>query len=124
MRLEKHIRQLAKSGYWQTIYNSSKTCSGVNLFINTSNFSGLQVLFLYWLRIYNMLYNELTQLSWDNLDEQVIKDDDRCDAFLYWRSKQIEKDIRKMKKDNRKSASKKKTLGMPIYSGKKNKEGE
>ena len=120
MKLDTQIRKLARSNYYQEIYNASKNCSGIYLFENQTNFSGIQYLFLYWLRIYSMLYDELSRLEWDNLDIKVIKDDYRCDAFLYWRSKQIEKDIRKMKKEERKSKRKAKTMGVPIFKGKKN----
>lgn len=123
MRLEAYIRKLARSQYWQEIYNGSKTCSGIHLFKNTSNFSGIQNLFLYWLRVYDMLYNEMYKLEWLNLDEEVIKDNDRCDAFLYWRRKEIEKEIRKAKREQRKNSGKNKTNMMPIFSGKKQDKG-
>ena len=123
MKLEEQLRQLARSSYWQEIYHSSKSCSGIYLFENQTNFSGIQYLFLYWLHVYSMLYEELGKLEWENLDEKVIKDDDRTNAFLYWRSKNIEKDIRKAKIEERKS--KKKTGNtMKIFSGKKAKEGD
>ncbi len=47
MKLETEIRQLARSTYWQEIYNSSKNESSNRLFYNGSNFSGIQYLFLY-----------------------------------------------------------------------------
>ncbi len=120
MKLEEQIRQLAKSQYWQEIYNSSKKCSGIYLFENRSNFSGIQYLFLYWLRVYNMLYDELYQLEWENLDEEVLEDNDRVDAFLFWRSKEQQKQIRKNKKEEKKPGRKEK--GFKIFSGKRNQE--
>ena len=123
MTLEDNIRKLAQSSYWQEIYQSSQKCNGIYLFENTRNFSGLQTLFLYWLRVYEMLYDELYSLEWENLDEYVIQDNDRCDAFLYWRRKQQEKKLRKMKKEERKNKSKSKN-GFKIFSGAKNKEGD
>ena len=123
MNLDQQIRLLARSSYWQEIYKSSKECSGIRLFENQINFSGLQYLFLYWLKVYNMLYNELYSLEWENLDDKVLKDNDRCDAFLYWRIKYQEKEIRKHKKEERKS-KKKGSLNLPIFSGSKNKEGK
>ena len=124
MKLEAQLRQLARSSYYQEIYNASKTCSGIYLFENQTNFSGIQYLFIYWLRVYAMLYEELARMEWENLDEKVIKDNDRCDAFLYWRSKQIEKDIRKAKIEERKSKKKPKSLNIPIFTGAKNKENK
>jgi hypothetical protein len=122
MSLDKQIRNLARSSYWQEIYNASKTCSGINLFENTSNFSGIQRLLLYYSRVYDMVYTELYQMEWENLSEEVIKDDDRLDAFLYYRRKEQEKRIRKynedMKKNNRKNN---KGTHFKVFSGPKNK---
>lgn len=123
MNLHSQIRQLARSSYWQEIYHASKNCSGVYLFENQNNFSGIQYLFLYWLRVYAMLYEELAQLEWENLDLKVIQDNDRCDAFLYWRGKKIETQIRNRKIEERK-ANRKKKKGLKIFAGAKNKEGD
>jgi len=122
MKLESTLRKLARSRYWQELYGATKTCSGIYLFNNQINFSGIQVLFIYWLRVYSMLYDELAQLEWENLDNEVIKDDDRCDAFLYWRRKEIEKTIRQNKKEQRKGTKKEKQFDIPIFSGAKNTE--
>ncbi len=121
MNIEKQIRKLARSNYWQEVYNASKTCSGIYLFENRTNISGIQYLFLYWLRVYNMLYEELGRLEWENLDLKVIENDDRTDAFLYWRSKKIEKQIKKSQRDERKGKRKPKT-SMKIYTGASNKQ--
>ena len=123
MNLEDKIRLLARGNYYQELYHASKNCGGIRLFENDSNFSGIQALFLHWLKVYSMLYEELGSLEWENLDIKVIKDNDRCDAFLYYRGKQIEKTIRTNKKEERK-ANKKSKSGMKIFSGTKNKEGD
>ena len=94
---EKEIRKLARSDYWQNLYKSSKDCSGIHLFENITNISGLQTLFLYWLNIYDLLFNEIRDREWIYLSEAVIKDDCRTDAFLYYRGKELEKIIRKNK---------------------------
>lgn len=120
MKLEAQIRELAQSQYWQEIYNASKNCSNIQIFNNVNDFSGIQYLFLYWLRVYNMLYDELYQMEWDNLDEAVIKDTVRCDAFLYYRRKQQEKKLRKSKRDSKP----KKSNMMKVFTGKKIQEGE
>ena len=124
MNIEDKIRQLARSSYWQEIYTCSKDCSGINIFKNRNTFSGLQSLFLYWLRVYSMLYSELSSMEWENLDEKVIDNNSRCDAFLYWRAKTIEKDLRKMKREERKqrNSKKKNQFDIPIFSGVKNTE--
>lgn len=83
--MEKEIRKLARSNYYQNLYNSSKECSGINIFDNTSNFSGLQISFLYWLSTYAMLYQELAMHEDELLTEKVIEDDLRTNAYLLHR---------------------------------------
>ncbi len=122
MNLENQIRILAQSNYWQEIFSSSQKCSGIKLFENTNNLSGIQYLFIYWLRVYQMLYNELYSLEWQNLDEEVIKDNTRCNSFLYYRRKEQEKRIRKNQREEKKAN--RKGNGVPIFSGIKNKEGD
>lgn len=125
MTLEEQIRKLARSQYWQEIYNASQKCSGIHVFENRTNLSGLQSLFLYWLRVYSMLYEELYSFEWENLDEEVIKNDGRCDSFLYWRRKQQEKKLREYKREERKSKKKNKGKNsFKIFNGAKNKEGD
>jgi hypothetical protein len=123
MQVESIIRKLARSTYYQQLFHSSKNCNGIYLFENQTNFSGIQSLFLYWLETYSLLFKELSQLEWENLDEKVLKDDYRTDCFLYWRSKFIEKEIRKAKKEEKKAKKKPGTLGLPIFKGIQNKEG-
>ena len=122
MDIENKIRLLAQSSYYQELYKASQDCSGIHLFENKNNFSRSQYLLLYWLRVYSMLYEELYSLEWTNLDESVIKDVDRCDAFLFWRRKQQEKKIKKYKKDEKRNTNKPKM--MPVFTGaSKDKEG-
>lgn len=101
MNTTSFIRQLARSNYWQTLYSSSKENNGVHLFANTENLSGLQVQFLNWLRIYDMLYTELAHLEDNKLTENVIKEDLRCDAYLYYRRKKIENEWKKHREEER-----------------------
>lgn len=93
MIIDSYIRKLARSSYYQNLYISSKESNNIQLFDNTFNFSGLQVLFLYWLRVYSMLFDELAQSKWKYLDEKVLEDDVRTDAFLYWRRQQQEREL-------------------------------
>lgn len=122
MNLETKIRKLARSNYWQEIYYHSKESAGIYLFENRSNFSGVQYLFLYWMRIYSLLYAELAHKDWDNLDKNVIEDDIRCDAFLYYRSREQDKKMLKYKQDEKKAHRKgkkgKNLTSYPIYEGK------
>lgn len=91
MNLQKEIRKMAKSSYWQGIYKASKDTNGIQLFNNKTDLSGLQYLFLYWLKAYNILYEELMTKESEYLTEDAIKDDIRCDAYLYYRQRQFEK---------------------------------
>jgi len=81
------LRKLAKSNYYQNLYSSSKNCYGISLFMNNNNFTGMQVRFLYWLSVYDMLFEELTKHEDSRLTEAVIKDNDRTDAYLVYRNK-------------------------------------
>lgn len=90
---EKLIRKLARSTYYQNIYKSAKEIGSIHLFENSTNLSGVQNLFLFWLSIYDTLYSELGQKEWKYLDEKVIDNDLRCDAFLYWRGQIKEQEI-------------------------------
>lgn len=123
MNFEENLRLIAKSNYWQELYRSSKDIKGINLFENENNFSGLQIIFLNWLRVYALLYEELATQEWDNLTEEVINDFDRTDAFLYYRSKQIERKIRENKLEekmnNKKSKGGKNDKVSTIFTGKK-----
>jgi len=98
MNIESKIRSLARSVYYQNLYKSAKEIN-ISLFENTSNFSGLQNLFLYWLNIYESLFIDLAQKQWKYLDEVVIENDVRCDAFLYWRGLQRQDELIKHKRE-------------------------
>jgi hypothetical protein len=99
MNIEHQIRYLARSTYWQNLYRSAKEIGSIQLFENISNFSGLQSLFLFWLSVYESLYQDLAQKEWKYLDDKVINNDTRCDAFLYWRSQIREQDLTQSKRD-------------------------
>lgn len=101
MSIDETIRQLARSTYYQNIYASSKEMGSIHLFENNSNFSGLQMLFLFWLQVYSNLYEELAQKKWKYLDEKVINNNIRCDAFLYWRKQQNDIEIEKKKREQK-----------------------
>lgn len=87
MNIDAQLRKLAKTSYWQNIYKTSKECSGIKLFFNDSNFSGLQSRLLYWLSTYDSLFTDLATHEDDLLTNDVLEDDDRTDAYLTHRSK-------------------------------------
>ena len=85
--IDKKLRRLAKDSYYQNIYNAFKSGSHIQIFENVSNFSGIQVRFLYWLSVYSMLFEEILKHEDKLLNEEVIDDDDRMDAYLVYRNK-------------------------------------
>jgi len=113
MNDETAIRKLARSNYWQNIYKSSQENAGIKIFENEANFSGLQILFLYWLSVYNMIYKELLDKEWAYLSKEMVEDDIRLDAFLYYRGREISKKIsrNKLEEEKRRIKSKGKHTG-------------
>jgi hypothetical protein len=115
MDIEKMIRKLARSVIYQNLYKSAKELN-INIFENDKNLSGLQSLFLFWLSVYELLYSELNQREWRYLDEKVIENDIRTDAFLHWRSEikkqEIDKHKREQKVDKLKFSSKGSSVSM------------
>ena len=77
------LRQLAKSDYWQILYNQSKEIN-IKIFENIENLSYLQVNFLQWLNLYKRLNEEM--YSGDELlNKEIINDDISIDAYLYYK---------------------------------------
>lgn len=105
---ELKIRKLAKSVYWQNLYSASKTIQGVHLFNNDTNYTSLQLKFLYWLSVYEMLYEELAQHKDEYLTEKVIEDDIRTNAYLLYRNKKYDHMWKKMRLDEKMSEHKNK----------------
>ena len=87
--LDTHLRTLARSNYWQSLYSASKK-NNISLFENTSNFSGIQIKFLYWIQIYSMLYEELSTYEDKHLTEKVLESNFRTDCYLIYRNKKHE----------------------------------
>ncbi len=92
MDIEYKIRKIAKSVYWQTIYNNSLKSSGIRLFNNETNLSGLQTRLLYWLSTYKTLYDDLSTFEDEYLTNKVIENDYRTDAYLIYKNKKNEHD--------------------------------
>jgi len=113
--LDLQLRNLAKSPYWQSLYIASKK-SNIQLFENTSNFSGIQVRLLYWLEVYRGLYEELSTFEDNLLTENVINNNFRCDCYLIYRNKKQEflwRKYRQEEANSRMKANKKKKFKHP-----------
>ena len=106
------LKKIAKSDYWQVIYNRAKEIGTLKLFNNDSDLSGIQVFFLYLLQMYNILYQDLAEKR-DYISEEVIEDDIRTEAYLLLRS-QIQKE-RKNKNPNKKGINTSKDAHSVIF---------
>lgn len=97
---EKIIRKLAKSHKYQTLYNRAKEINNFCLFGNINNFSYLQCLILDWIEAYNVLYRDLAHDE-ENISQEVIDDDLRAEAYLFWKAyKKIKKQDKVTEKRN------------------------
>lgn len=97
---EKTIRKLAKSRKYQTLYSRAKEIHTFRLFNNVQNFSYLQNLLLDWIEAYNVLYRDLA-LEEEHVSPEVIDDDLRAEAYLFWKShKKIKKQDKELEKRN------------------------
>lgn len=88
------LRKLARSRYWQAVYSQSKELGSMQLFTNNKDFTYLQVIFLSWISIYSTLYQDITNKE-KYINEKIINNDIRCDAYLTYRKT---KDDKKEKK--------------------------
>ena len=77
----KRLRKLAKTLYWQTIYNGCKEAN-LQLFYNKADYTNLQIYFLNNLALYNNLFLDIAMKE---VDERVMEDIIYEDAYLYWK---------------------------------------
>lgn len=85
------LRELARSFKYQMLYTRMKEGLSVRFFDNDSDFSELQLNFLYYLELYHNL-NQSIYLKEPNLSYKHLESDIRVDAYLYWKSQQ--KDVK------------------------------
>ena len=90
----KVLQNLARSNTAQLIYRHAKELSGIRLFNNDTDLSHIQVLYLYYLSLYESLYTDLAMQE-PYLTEEVINDNLRVEAYLLYK-----KVNRKNKKQN------------------------
>ena len=92
------LKKIARSDKYQFLYTRSKDYSFIRLFDNQSDFSRIQMRFLQWLEIYSSLYNDL-YMKKPHLTEEVIKDDIRMEAYLFYKKKYGNTKTEKKSKD-------------------------
>jgi hypothetical protein len=88
------LQTLARSNTAQTVYRHTKEIGSLRLFNNDTDLSHLQILYLYYLSLYESLYNDLSMQE-DYLTQEVIDDPIRTEAYLLFK-----KVNRKNKKQN------------------------
>ncbi len=81
--IENNIRLLAKSNYYQTVYNYAKEMD-IKLFKNNIDLTDLQILFLGYLVFYNNLY---TDIAMGDVTEIVVDNFIYEDAFSAYKRK-------------------------------------
>lgn len=96
MRIELYLRKLAITNYWQLLYKNAKDI-GIPIFDNKENLSGIQLIFLYWLNLYSQLYENMGEDEF--LNEKVIENPIRLDAYLYLKKVERQKEKREMMKE-------------------------
>ena len=96
--MENFLRKVAKSYYYQFLYIKSKETGNIKLFQNDMNFSHLQIIFMQWLEVYTILYNDLNKNE-KFISQDVIDDELRTDAYLFYKSKNKNIDINKSQVD-------------------------
>lgn len=90
------LKKIARSDEHQILYNRSKELGTLRLFKNDYDLSRIQILYLYFLELYHVLYQDLNTGE-DFISEDIIKDSIRTEAYLL---------LRKEKKDKKDSSSK------------------
>jgi hypothetical protein len=91
--IEEPLRILARSYYWQSLYHRAKDLpNAVELFENKKDFSLIQLLFLQYLEQISGLYHDLA-MGEKLLCEDSINDEIRANAYLFWKTKNRDKQI-------------------------------
>jgi len=106
------LRDLARSEYWQNMYRASKELN-IKLFVNDSNLSRLQIVFLSFLSLYDGIYTDIASGDSGLMDYNRIKDDYLTDAYLTCKRKNRNKDNKDTQKVNPKKIN---TKGIPSIS--------
>lgn len=96
MELVTLLRKLAKSDYWQTVYNQSKE-GHLQLFNNVTDFTDIQIRFIKYLGYYYALF---TDIAMGDVSEVVLEDEIYEDSYMLYKSKKDKVDFRKRKNKN------------------------
>jgi len=94
----KLLRKIAKSNKYQFLYGQAKESGIIRLFKNREDLSEAQIWFLHYLTTYYSLYSGLVTGE-KYLNEEVIDDDLRMEAYLLFLQKEKNKPKNKSKKE-------------------------
>ena len=86
----KLLKKLARSNKWQVLYNRAKELGTLRLFKNDMDLTKIQIWILYFLEMYSSLYTDLA-MDEEYINEEVIEDDLRCEAYLLYRKEKSKK---------------------------------
>ena len=84
------LRDLARSQYWQQMYRASKE-HNIKLFVNESELSRIQIVFLSFLSFYDSIYTDIASNDSGLMDYDRIKDDYLTDAYFTAKRKNTNK---------------------------------
>jgi len=90
----KLLKKLTRSNRWQILYNRAKELGTLRLFKNDIDLTKIQIWTLYFLEMYASLYTDLA-MNEDFINEDVIEDDLRTEAYLLYRKEKSKKDKNK-----------------------------
>ena len=96
----KLLKKLARSNKYQLLYSQAKELSNLRLFNNEIELSKIQLLFLNWLSVYNMLLTDLANKE-KYISEEVINDDLRTEAYLVYKEYMRNQDGKPNKKTDK-----------------------
>lgn len=95
-KVEKEIRALAKTGYYQTLYASAKELP-LKIFKNDYDLTYLQIEFLRYLNFY---YSLLIDISLEDLDERIMENTIYEDAYSLYKRRKDRETLKESKKPN------------------------
>lgn len=78
------LQKLARSNTAQTVYRHIKEIGSLRLFNNDTDLSHLQILYLYYLSLYESLYTDLS-MGEEFISQEIIEDDLRVEAYLLYK---------------------------------------
>lgn len=87
----KHLRALASSSFYQTIYSQEKSL-GIRVFQNECDLNPLQITFLQLLALYHTINMEV---ALGEVKEVVLKNDVYIDSYLLYKQEKEKKDRKK-----------------------------